>query len=88
MEMFKNKFVVVFDKLIDFLNHAQKQKFLVSGANTDIIGTMIFGCITHLMRTEMLRKTILGVPGLLDPDHIEKTIKQVADNLLNGITPR
>ena len=88
MEMFKSKFIVVFEKLIDFLNYAQKQKYIVSSANTEIIGTMIMGCITHLMRTEMLRKTILGVPGLLEPNQIEKTINQVANNILNGITPR
>lgn len=88
MDMFKHKFVVVFQKLIDFLNDAQKQKLIASGADTELIGTMIMGCLTHLMRTELLRKTILGVPGFLEPDRIDNTIKQVTNNILNGITPR
>lgn len=88
MDMFKHKFVVVFQKLIDFLNEAQKQKMIVAGADTELIGTMIMGCITHLMRTELLRKTILGVHGFLEPQQIDKTLKEVTNNILNGITPR
>jgi AcrR family transcriptional regulator len=88
MDLFKHKFAVIFGRLIDFLNYAQKQKYIVSTVDTEIFGTMIMGCITQILRSDMMRKTVLGVPGLLDPDRREKTIAQVTNNLINGVLPR
>jgi AcrR family transcriptional regulator len=88
IELFKTKFTGVFLKLIDFLSAAQKQKIIDPKVDVEIFGTMIMGCITHLIHTESMRKIILGVPGLLEPNQIDKTISQLINNLLNGILPR
>lgn len=88
MDLFKNKFVVIFEKLIEYLNFAQKQKFIASGVNTEILGMMIMGSITHLLRTDNMRKVVMGIPGLIEPEVIDKTIAQLANNLLNGVIPR
>jgi AcrR family transcriptional regulator len=88
VDLFRKKFSLVFGKLIEFLAAAQKQKLIAPSVDVEIFGMMVMGCITHLMRTENMRKIILGVPGLLEPQQIDKTISQLANNLLNGILPR
>lgn len=88
MDVFKSKFVGIFGKLIEFLNYAQKQKYVAADIDTDILGTMIMGCITQILRSDMMRKTVLGVPGLLDEDRIENTVTQLTNNLLKGTLPR
>ncbi len=87
-DLFKNKFAPIFDRLMDFLSVAQKQKFMCHTLNIEICGVTLMGCITHLIRTEGLRKTVFGRPGLLEPDQIEKTVAQITRQFLRGVEPK
>jgi len=88
IEMFKSRFVIVFEKLVDFLSSAQKQKLMAADQHPEMAAMMVMGCITHLLRSETMRKAVLGVPGLLEEGQISKTCAQLTGQLLNGMLPR
>lgn len=87
-DIFKTKFGSVFEKLVEFLSSAQKQKFICPTLDVEITGVMLMGCITHLIRTDSFRKSVFGRPGLLDPGHIEKTLAQMVHQFFMGVQPR
>lgn len=84
-ELIKNKFSPVFDKLVDFINYAQKQKFVVSTIDAELIAATLMGTITNMIRTETLRISILNKPGFLEDKVINKTMSQLAQLFWNGI---
>lgn len=88
VQLFKTKFVIVFDKLVDFVTYAQKQKYIHSQVDPEVLSAMVMGCISHLIRTESLRKIMLGRRGLFDGEQADKTVTQIVTNFLNGILPR
>jgi TetR/AcrR family transcriptional regulator len=87
-DLFKNKFAPIFEKLIEFLSSAQKQKFICQTLNVEITGVLLMGCITHLIRTDGLRKTVFGRPGLLEPGQLEKTVAQITRQFFTGVQPK
>lgn len=87
-DLFKNSFAPIFDQLIEFLSAAQKQKFICQSLNVEITGVLLMGCITHLIRTEGLRKTVFGRPGLLEPEQLEKTVAQITRQFFTGVQPK
>lgn len=88
VEVFKSRFVVVFDRLVDFLNTAQKLKFIPATYDTEISAAIMMGSISHMLKTEAMRKAILKMPGLFDPDQRAKTVSQMATQILNGTLAR
>lgn len=84
-ELIKSKFSPVFDKLVDFITFAQKQKFVVTTIDAELIAATLMGTITNMIRTEALRTSLLNKPGFLEDKMIHKTMSQLAQLFWTGI---
>jgi AcrR family transcriptional regulator len=88
VEVAKARFTVIHEKLLEFFNDAQKQKFLASGIEVEMTVMILMGSIKHVLLSETMRKQILGLPGLLEAGEAEKVCAQITGQLLNGMLPR
>ncbi len=84
----KTRFVPIYEKLLDFLNYSQKQKYIPATFDVEVTSLIMLGTIQHALLTDPLRKQILGREPLLVPGQIEKTCRQLSHQLLNGLLTR
>jgi AcrR family transcriptional regulator len=85
LELFKNKFSMMNRKFVEFLSFAQKQKYLDSSIDVEVTAALVMSFIAELVRTDRLRKLVLGKPGFLEPGQLDKTITQVSKHILYGV---
>ena len=87
LEMFRGIFFEMYMKVKMFVVSGIEQKILREDLDADCTTAMLFGSLVHSLRTDFLRKEILGVT-LQDPVFASKFIDQFVKNFCEGSFPR
>lgn len=82
--VFKNSFVPIYLRLVEFVRAGQSKGFVHKNLNPDIITALIFGSLVEMIRMDNVRRQMMG-DCLLGQRSQEKTIAEMVRILTNGI---
>lgn len=84
LEVFKDVFVKLYDRLCGFVGDAQKSGVLKSGADIEISTSLMFGGLVHMLRSNEIRKMI-GGGSIEDPEFRRQVIEHFVQQTTHGL---
>ncbi len=86
-EVFRRRFLVVFERMLSFIQAAQKKGFFRKDLDTCITVRLLFDAITQIIRTDSLVERLTG-DTLRNRQYREKVLDHVISVYLEGVAPR
>lgn len=82
-DIFKNTFLKIFETLVNFFKHAQKQGIVRKDLDMTIVVGVLFGGLMHVVQKDQINEHFFG-HTIKDPKHLAEVVRNSLSFYLNG----